>query len=101
MEHSLARVDEIPDDGAEVIDFFGREVLVYKVGGEAQASANVCAHLGGPLEHCGHEFRCAWHGATFDVSTGERLSGPTGTGARLMRLPTQVIDGVLTYVWRD
>jgi nitrite reductase/ring-hydroxylating ferredoxin subunit len=101
MEQPLLAVEEIPEEGAKAIDFFGREILVYKVNGIPRASANVCMHLGGPLEHCGSYFRCAWHGATFDVSTGDRLSGPAGKQSRLMRLPTQVVNGVLTYVWTD
>jgi nitrite reductase/ring-hydroxylating ferredoxin subunit len=101
MEQPLLAVHEIPDEGAKTIDFFGREVLVYKVNGTPRASANVCLHLGGPLEHCGSHFRCAWHGATFDVDSGQRLSGPAGQGSHLMNLPTKVVDGVLTYIWAD
>ncbi|MBO2448580.1 Rieske (2Fe-2S) protein [Actinomadura barringtoniae] len=38
-----------------------------------------CPHLGAPLDQAylnGPFLRCAWHGATFDVRTGERLRGP-------------------------
>jgi nitrite reductase/ring-hydroxylating ferredoxin subunit len=101
MEHPLLAVDEIPDDGATTVDFFGREVLVYKVDGAPRASANVCPHLGGPLERCGSRFTCAWHGATFAVADGNRVSGPARAGSGLMHLPTRVVDGVLTYVWKD
>ena len=101
MEHPLIAVAEIPADGAATVDFFGREVLVYLVDGEPRASANVCSHLGGPLERCGSHFTCAWHGATFDVATGDRRSGPARQGSALMHLPTRVVDGTLTYVWKD
>ncbi len=101
MEQPLIAVADIPADGAVTVDFFGREVLAYRVDGEPRASANVCPHLGGPLERCGSEFKCSWHGATFDVATGARRSGPARQGTSLMRLPTRVIDGTLTYVWND
>jgi nitrite reductase/ring-hydroxylating ferredoxin subunit len=101
MEHALINVAEIPDKGAATIDFFGREVLVYRVKGKPRASANVCSHLGGPLERCGSEFVCAWHGATFDASTGDQLDGPGRPGSKMMHLPTKVVDGTLTYVWND
>lgn len=101
MEHPLIDVSAIPADGAVVVDFFGREVLVYRVDGEPRASANVCPHLGGPLELCGSAFACAWHGATFDVESGRRQSGPAREGTALMHLPTRVVDGKLTYIWKD
>lgn len=101
MQLRLMAVDEIPEEGTATTAFFGREVLVHRVDGVPQASANVCPRLGGPLEQCAGRFVCAWHGATFDVATGLRCSGPAKEGSRLMRLPTRVIDGKLTYVWED
>ena len=101
MEQPLIAVEEIPAEGSVTVDFFGREVLVYNVDGRPRATANVCTHLGGPLERCDMQFVCAWHGATFDVKTGTRLSGPAQPDATLMTLPTKVVDGVLTYVWPD
>lgn len=101
MQRPLIPVDEIPEEGTTTVEFFGREVLVYRVRGVPRASVNVCPHLGGPLEQCGATFVCGWHGATFAVETGARQSGPARQGARLMRLPTRVIDKTLTYVWDD
>jgi len=101
MEHPIIDIGDIPREGTTTVDFFGREALVYQVDGAPRATANVCPHLGGPLEACGHELVCAWHGARFDLSTGDRLSGPARPGSRLMHLPTKVIDNKLTYVWKD
>ena len=61
------------------------------------AFTNVCLHFGGTLACEGGEFRCEWHGATFDRLTGGRTGGPAPEDSRLMRLPTVVKDGVLTY----
>ena len=41
---------------------------------------NTCNYRGGPLadgQVSGHEVTCPWHGATFDVQTGE-VVGPAG-----------------------
>lgn len=101
MKYPLCSVAEIPADGAKEVDFFGRSVLVYLVEGQPRAVANVCLHLGGPL-HCeGDRFVCAWHGAEYAPADGRRLSGPVRPAARLMRLPTRVEDGVLTYVYGE
>ena len=101
LEQPLIAVGDIPDQGSVTVDFFGREVIVYKVDGAPRATANVCTHLGGPLEHRGARLVCAWHGAAFDVKSGACLSGPPPPDSRLMTLPTRVIEGVLTYVWKD
>lgn len=101
MKYPLCSVAEIPADGAKEVDFFGRSVLVYLVEGQPRAVANVCLHLGGPL-HCeGDRFVCAWHGAEYAPADGRRLSGPVRPDAQLMRLPTRVEDGVLTYVYGE
>lgn len=101
MKFPLCSVAEIPAEGNKEVDFFGRSVLVYLVGGQPRAVANVCLHLGGPLQQQGDKFVCAWHGAEYCSADGQRLSGPVSPGARLMRLPTRVEDGVLTYVYGE
>jgi nitrite reductase/ring-hydroxylating ferredoxin subunit len=53
---------------------------------------------GGPLERVDDEFACQWHAARFDVATGNRVVGPAPRGSRLMALPVDVVDGVVTYV---
>ena len=60
---------------------------------------NVCMHFGGTLVCADGEFRCEWHGATFDARTGQRTGGPAADGFRMMRLPTDIRAGVLTYVY--
>ena len=101
MKVPLCPVAEIPDAGAKEIAFFGRSVLVYKVDGRPRAIANVCLHLGGPLQCEGDRFVCAWHGAEFSCADGRRTKGPSRQDARLMVLPTLVEDDVLTYVYGE
>ena len=101
MKAPLCRVEEIPEDGAKTVDFFGREALVLKVDGRPKAFANVCQHLGGPLHREGERLVCAWHGAEFACDDGRRLQGPARQDARLMTIPTRIEDGVLTYVYGE
>lgn len=100
MKVPLCSVVEIPDDGVKAIDFFGRSVLVYKVAGKPRAIANVCLHLGGPLECKEGKFVCPWHGAEYSLD-GHRIAGPVRLDARLMTLPTRIEDGVLNYVYGE
>lgn len=101
MKAPLCAVADIPEEGAKEVDFFGRSVLVYKADGQPRAIANVCLHLGGPLECKGDTFVCQWHGAEFARRDGRRLAGPARQDARLMTLPTRIEDGVLTYVYGE
>lgn len=101
MKVALCAVDAIPTDGTTMVDWFGREVLVYRVDGVPQAIVNICPHLGGPLQQEGEAWVCPWHGARFDRRDGRRLQGPAHPEARLMRLPTRIEDGTLFYVWGE
>jgi 3-phenylpropionate/trans-cinnamate dioxygenase ferredoxin subunit len=104
VEHPLIPVNEIPAEGSAVVDFFGRQLQVLLAEGNVPAAfMNVCVHFGGTLVFEEGQFRCEWHGATFDGLTGQRTAGPAPEGSRLMRLPTVIRDGVLTYVysWGD
>lgn len=101
MKVPLCSVAEIPDKGVKAVDFFGRSVLVYKVDGKPRAIANVCLHLGGPLESDGEKFVCPWHGAEYARADGRRIKGPARQDARLMVIPTRVEDNVLNYVYGE
>ncbi len=62
------------DDGAQVC-LANVEGTIYAIGG-------VCTHEGGPLaegELEGTTITCPWHGAMFDVTTGELQGPPAGS----------------------
>lgn len=99
MKHELIKLAEIPETGSIIVPFFGRELHVYRVDGQPHAVANTCLHLGGPLECREGKLTCPWHGASFDMTSGEKLSGPGPQEARLMRLPTMAEGDALFYVW--
>lgn len=57
----------------------GREIAVFNVAGKFHAIDNTCTHVGGPLcegEIDGFEVTCPWHGAVFDVTSGQALGPP-------------------------
>ncbi len=102
MKHPLIKIDEIPDRGSKIVDFFGRTVHVYKRNGKPTAVANTCMHFGGPLDFQADEcqFVCQWHNAEFDAD-GRRTKGPAPSGSKLMFLSTREEDGALYYVWGE
>jgi nitrite reductase/ring-hydroxylating ferredoxin subunit len=100
MKEALSNINEIPDQGSKLVDFFGRQVHVYKVDGKPKAVMNTCLHFGGPLEFKDCTFICQWHGAEFNAE-GERSKGPAPSNSRLMFLSTRVENDILYYVWGE
>lgn len=74
---------EIPPGQARVVNIKGKEIVLFNIEGAFFALDNACTHEEGPLaegEVLGHEVTCPWHGATFDIRTGEVLGPPAYEG---------------------
>ena len=77
----VARTDEIPVGQAKLVEAGGNEIAIFNVQGSFHAIDNTCTHVGGPLcegEIEGTEVTCPWHGAVFDVTSGQVLGPPAG-----------------------
>lgn len=75
----VANTDEILPGQAKLIDLAGNEIALFNIGGEFHAIDNSCTHVGGPLcegEISGSEVICPWHGAAFDITTGQAVGPP-------------------------
>jgi nitrite reductase/ring-hydroxylating ferredoxin subunit len=75
----VAKTNEIKPGQARLVDVKGKQIALFNVGGEFFALDNACTHEEGPLaegEISGHTVICPWHGATFDVRSGEVLGPP-------------------------
>ncbi len=101
MKHEICKVADVPQTGSLIAPFFGREVHVWRSGDRIRAAANVCLHFGGPLYCKDGKLVCQWHGAAFDMASGDRLEGPAPKASRLMFLSTRVEHGALNYVWGE
>ena len=79
----VARTEDIPAGRATMVEVNGKEIALFNIGGSFHAIDNTCTHVGGPLcegEVEGIEVTCPWHGAVFDVTTGQVLGPPAGVG---------------------
>ena len=116
VEPSALRLISLDDLGssqvAVVKDTPHGDLAVGVSGDEPFALSNRCRHLFAPLGQ-GHVaddgcLECPWHGARFDVRTGEMVRGPQGafkplagavkatTGSRaLKRFPVELRDGAI------
>jgi nitrite reductase/ring-hydroxylating ferredoxin subunit len=63
----------------------GISILLCKVATGIVAVQNACTHLGKPLDGgrvIAGQIHCPFHGACFDLKTGEAMSGPAVTPLR-------------------
>jgi len=70
---------EIAPGGMKAVELHGRELVICNCDGIFHAIDRRCGHMSSPLEMGtldGSILTCAMHGAQFDVTTGEALSGP-------------------------
>ena len=75
----VASANEIAPGQARLVNVRGKEIALFNIEGNFFALENACTHEEGPLAEGdieGHEVTCPWHGARFDIRTGEVLCAP-------------------------
>jgi nitrite reductase/ring-hydroxylating ferredoxin subunit len=79
----VAETNEIPPGTAKAVDVEGRPIALFNIDGTCYAIDDTCTHRGGPLSEGpveGTTVTCPWHGATYDVITGNVLGPPASEG---------------------
>lgn len=79
MIFRLAKIDEIKPGQAKPIDVGGKTIAVFNVKGQFYAVDDACSHMGAPLCNgflAGKTITCEWHGATFNLESGEAECAP-------------------------
>lgn len=74
VEGVICQEDELPEEGMKSFELNGEKVLVVHHRGQLSAIGSKCSHYGAPLEKgalCEGRVRCPWHGACFNVATGD------------------------------
>ncbi len=75
----VGKTSEVQDGKLMHITAGGKEIVVTKWDGNYYAMDNVCAHAGADLhegELNNNELTCPWHGAKWDIKTGNLISFP-------------------------
>lgn len=75
----VATLSDLPPGSCRQVDAAGRPVALFNVNGSIYAIHGTCTHRGGPLgegELDGPVVTCPWHGARFDVTTGQVVGPP-------------------------
>jgi len=79
----VAKTDEIVPGQGKMVEVSGKKIALFNVEGSIYAIDDTCTHRGGPLSEGvlnGKEVTCPWHGATYDVTTGDALGPPAPKG---------------------
>ncbi len=74
-----ARTEDVALGHGKRVEVSGKKIAIFNVDGSYYAIDDTCTHRGGPLSEGGldgKEVTCPWHGAVFDVTTGEVLGPP-------------------------
>ena len=79
METKVCTVDELHKGHMRLISVNGKSIVLANVNGLFYAFQQRCTHSGGPLDQGileGKKVTCPFHGAEFNIETGEMLDGP-------------------------
>jgi len=79
----VASTSEVTPGQAKMVEVEGKKIALFNVDGSIYAIDDTCTHRGGPLSKGvleGKQVTCPWHGATFDVTTGDVLDPPAPNG---------------------
>ncbi len=77
--HKVAETKNLPDGEMTAVEVGGQSIALFNVKGTYYAISDTCTHRGGPLSEGaveGTTVTCPWHGAKFDLATGNVLSPP-------------------------
>jgi nitrite reductase (NADH) small subunit len=79
----VAKIDELPSGEGRLVEINQKRIALFNVDGRYYALDDVCPHRGAPLsegEIEGEAVVCPWHGAIFELATGEVRRFPAATG---------------------
>ena len=75
----VARLSEFSGSKCKAVEVSGQRLLLVNTPAGVFAVEDACSHLGAPLSQgfaTKDSITCEWHGASFDLRTGEALCAP-------------------------
>ncbi|MCI0399783.1 MAG: non-heme iron oxygenase ferredoxin subunit [Gammaproteobacteria bacterium] len=78
----VAKTNDIGPGQSKLVEVGDKQIALFNVNGSFYAIDDTCSHQGGPLsegELDDIKVTCPWHGAIFDVTTGDSLGPPAPT----------------------
>jgi nitrite reductase/ring-hydroxylating ferredoxin subunit len=91
----IAETKDVLPGASKEVKAEGHSLAIFNVAGTFCAIDNSCSHMGGLLVQGdleGEVVTCPWHGAKFNVKTGEVLEPPARKGVRSFPVKIQGND---------
>ena len=91
----VAEIKDLEPGSAKRVEIEGKEIALFNIDGAFYAIQNTCTHRGGPLadgDLDGDVVTCPWHGARYDVKSGEVLGPPASQGVMAYKVRVQGED---------
>ena len=91
----VAETKDLQPGSAKRVEVSGKKIALFNIQGQFYALDDTCTHRGGPLSEGDIEdesVTCPWHGATFDVKTGQALGPPASTGVACYKVQVEGSD---------
>jgi nitrite reductase/ring-hydroxylating ferredoxin subunit len=85
----VATIQELPAGTGKQVTVNGRKIALFNLGATVVAIDDTCPHRGAPLSEgtvSGTEVMCPWHGARFDLNTGNHLCPPAKNGVPVFKV---------------
>jgi nitrite reductase/ring-hydroxylating ferredoxin subunit len=79
----VATTGELSPGQGKLVEVRDKRIALFNVGGRYYAVDDTCPHRGGPLSEGdveGETAICPWHGAIFDLRTGDVKRPPAAVG---------------------
>ena len=82
----IADAKDLPPGESMCVEVGGERVALFNVAGTIYAIADACTHQGAALSDGtvmdGNTVVCPWHGATFDITTGNAIGAPAESAVK-------------------
>ena len=85
----VATTGELAPGQAKRVEAQGKRIALFNRDGAYHAIEDTCPHRGGPLSEGqveGNVVICPWHGAKFNITTGDVLGPPARAGVASFRI---------------
>ena len=91
----VAKTTDIHPGQGTLVEVGDKQIALFNIDGSFYAIDDTCSHQGGPLSEGdldGTKIMCPWHGATFDVTTGDTLGPPARTNVTTYKVRVKGSD---------
>jgi|SRR5215475_5130492 len=91
----VAVTSDLPPGKSTAFDVETQRIALFNIDGVYYAVEDTCPHAGGPLSEGiveGCKVTCPWHGADFDLKTGEVLGPPAFEGVKTFKVMVEGND---------